>query len=77
MKLADFRGLDFQAAFEGTSASAAPKDVGTRDEKLPKSLCLSQYYTISNKNRRAKVTFNIDSICYFSSSLVITYYKIN
>jgi hypothetical protein len=41
MKPMDFGGLDCQAAFEGTSSSAAFEDIGTRDENLPRNLCLS------------------------------------
>ena len=44
MKPMDFGGLDYQAAFEGTSASAVPEDIRTCDEDLPRNLCLSQYY---------------------------------
>src|SRR5205085_9745685 len=71
MKPMDFGGLDCQAAFEGTSASAAPEDIGTLNEKLPMNLCLSQYYAVSRKNCRAKVSFDIDSTCCFPTSLAI------
>jgi len=77
MKPADLRNVDCQGAFEGTSCFAAPEDIGTRDENLPKNLCLSQHYSTSNKNRRAKVTFDIDSICCFPSSLGIARRGIN
>ena len=69
MKPGDYNGLDYQAAFEGASASAAPEDVGTRNENLPKNLCLSQHYIASKKNRRPNITFNINSTCYFPTSL--------
>jgi hypothetical protein len=77
IKPMDFGGLDCQAVFEGTSLLAAPKDVGTRNEKLPRNLCLSQYYATSRKNRPAKVSFNINSTCCFSTSLAIAYQGIN
>ena len=77
MKPMDFGGLDCQAAFEGASTSAAPEDVGTRDEKLPMNLCLSQHYAASRKNRRAKVSFDIDSTCCFPTSLAIARQGIN
>lgn len=59
MKLGDYNGLDYQAAFEGVRTAAAPEDAGTRDENLPKNLCLSQYHIVSKKNRRPEVTFDI------------------
>ncbi|KAF2279842.1 uncharacterized protein EI97DRAFT_438948 [Westerdykella ornata] len=62
-------GLDLKAAFEGTSPSAFPEDVGTPNEKLPRNLCLQQHHHSSNKGRAAKVRFDIDSVCYFPSSL--------
>jgi hypothetical protein len=77
MKPMDFGGLDCQAAFEGTSTWAAPEDIGTRDEKLPMNLCLSQQYDTSRKNRRAKVSFDIDSTCCFPTSLAIARQGIN
>jgi hypothetical protein len=77
MKPGDYNSLDCQAAFEGRSASAALKDVETRNENLPKNLCLSQHYIVSKKNRRAKLMFNIDNICYFSTSLAFARRGIN
>ena len=77
MKPGDYNGLDCQAAFEGTSASAAPEDVGTRNENLPKNLCLSQHHTVSTKNRRAHVTFDINSTCCFLTSLAFALRGIN
>ena len=62
-------GLDLKAAFEGTSPAAYPEDAGTSNEKLPRSLCLQQHYHSSQKGRAAQVTFDIDSICCFPSSL--------
>ncbi len=69
MKPGDYNGLDYQAAFEGASALAAPEDVGTRNENLPKNLCLSQHHIASKKNRRPNTTFDIDSTCCFPTSL--------
>lgn len=77
MKPGDYNGLNCQAAFEGTSISAAPQDVGTRNENLPKNLCLSQHHTISRKNRRPKVMFDIDSTCCFPTSLAFARRGIN
>ena len=77
MKPGDYNGVDFQAAFEGVSASAAPEDIGTRNENLPKNLCLSQHHIVSRKNRRAKVTYDIDSICCFPTSLAFARHGIN
>lgn len=77
MKPGDYNGVDCQAAFEGTSASAAPEDVGTRNENLPKNLCLPQHHIVSKKNRRAKVTFDIDSTCCFPTSLAFARRGIN
>ena len=62
-------GLDLKAAFEGTSPTAFPEDVGTPDEKLPRNLCLQQHHSRSRKGRAAKVRFDIDSVCCFPSSL--------
>ena len=73
----DFGGLDCQVAFEGTSTSAALEDIGTRDENLPRNLCLSQHYATSRKNRFAKVSFDIDSTCCFLTSLAIVRQSIN
>jgi hypothetical protein len=67
MKPTDFAGLDCKAAFEGISSD----DIGTRDENLPRSLCLSQYHTSSRKNRRAIESFDIDSTCCFPTSLAV------
>jgi len=77
MKPGDYNGLDYQAAFEGASASAAPEDVGTRNENLPKNLCLSQHHIASKKNRRPHVTFDIDSTCCFPTSLAFARRGIN
>jgi hypothetical protein len=77
MEPADLRGVDCQSAFEGTSTVAFPEDVGTCDENLPRNLCLPQYYSSSNKNRAAKITFDIDSICCFPTSLGIARQGIN
>jgi hypothetical protein len=71
MKAGDFRGVDCQAAFEGTSPSFAEAD------RLPKNLCLSQQYTTSKKNRRPEVAFDIDSICCFPTSLAFARQGIN
>jgi hypothetical protein len=71
MKPADFDGLDCKAVFEGTSPSAAPEEIGTRDENLPRNLCLSQTHTSSRKNRRAIEAFDIDSTCCFPTSLAV------
>jgi hypothetical protein len=77
MKPGDYNGLDYQAAFEGASAVAAPKDVGTRNENLPKNLCLSQHHIASRKNRRPNVTFDIDSTYCFPTSLAFARRGIN
>jgi len=77
MKPGDYNGLDCQAAFEGASVSAAPEDVGTRNENLPKNLCLSQHHITSKKNRRPNVTFDIDSTCCFPTSLAFARRGIN
>ncbi|KAF2622008.1 hypothetical protein BU25DRAFT_481051, partial [Macroventuria anomochaeta] len=62
-------GIDCQGAFEGTSPIALPDDSGTRNEKLPLSLCMSKYYQSSTTARVPKTTFDIDSLCCFPSSL--------
>lgn len=62
-------GLDLKAAFEGTSLTAFPEDVGTPNEKLPRNLCPQQHHQSSRKGRAAKVRFDIDSVCCFPSSL--------
>ncbi|KAN0095005.1 hypothetical protein V8E51_015716 [Hyaloscypha variabilis] len=77
MRPGDYNGLDCQAAFEGASASAAPEDVGTRNENLPKNLCLSQHHIASRKNRRPNATFDIDSTCCFPTSLAFARRGIN
>jgi hypothetical protein len=65
LKRQDFSGPDYQAAFEGTSPTFPEA------ERLPKSLCLSQHYSASRKGRRPKVTFDIDSVCCFPTSLAV------
>lgn len=70
-------GLDLRGAFEGSSLAASPWDAGTPDENLPKNLCLSQHHGCSPKNRAAQVTFDIDSLCCFPSSLAIARQGIN
>jgi hypothetical protein len=77
MKPVDLRGVDCKGAFEGTSTVAFPEDVGTRDEHLPRNLCLSQHYSSSAKGRTPEVTFDIDSLCLFPSSLAVAYQGIN
>jgi len=62
-------GLDLQAAFEGTSATACPEDVGTLDEGNPLSLCMSTHYTGSRESLAPETTYDIDSLCCFPSSL--------
>jgi hypothetical protein len=77
MKPGDYNSLDYQAAFEGASALAAPEDVRTRNENLPKNLCLSQYYIVSKKNRRPNITFDINSTYCFPTSLAFARRGIN
>jgi hypothetical protein len=77
MKPGNYNSLDCQAAFEGASALAAPENVGTRNENLPKNLCLSQHYVASKKNRRPNTTFNIDSTCCFPTNLAFARRSIN
>jgi hypothetical protein len=77
MKPADINGLDCRAAFEGSDVPVAPQGSETRDEHLPKNLCLPQCHATSKKNRRAKVTFDIDSTCCFPSSLGVARQGIN
>jgi hypothetical protein len=77
IKPMDLGGVDCQAVFEGTSSLSAPKDHGTRNEKLPRSLCLPQRHTSSKKNRAAKVSFDIDSTCCFPTSLAVARQGIN
>jgi hypothetical protein len=77
MKPADINGLDCRTAFEGSDVPAAPEGAETRDEHLPKNLCLSQCHVTSKKNRRAKVTFDIDSTCCFPNSLGVARLGIN
>lgn len=69
MKASDAQGVDCQAAFEGTSARAAPEDVETRNQGLPRNLCLSQHHADSRKRRQPRVTFDIDSTSCFPTSL--------
>jgi len=69
-------GLDLQAAFEGTSATACPEDVGTPDEGNPLSLCMSTHYTGSRESLALKTTYNIDSLYCFPSSLGFACYGI-
>ena len=76
MKARDFRGLDCQAAFEGTSA-LIPEGNQARNENLLKNLCLLQHYASSRKRRQAKVTFDIDSIYFFPTSLAVASRGIN
>jgi hypothetical protein len=73
----DYDGASYQAAFEGVSAAASPQDVGTRNEGLPRNLCLSEHHTASSKNRRPHVTFDIDSTCCFPTSLAFARGGIN
>ncbi|KAK7178038.1 hypothetical protein PSPO01_15917 [Paraphaeosphaeria sporulosa] len=62
-------GLDLKAAFEGTSPTAFPEDVGIPNEELPRNLCLQQLHNSSREGRAAKAMFDIDSVCCFPSSL--------
>ena len=48
-----------------------------RDEHLPKNLCLSQCHVSSKKNRRVKVSFNINSTCAFVNSLGVARQGVN
>jgi hypothetical protein len=77
MKSADINGLDYRAAFEGSDLPADPEDLERRDEYLPRNLCLSQCHVASKKNRRAGVTFDIDSTCCFPNSLGVARLGIN
>lgn len=70
-------GIDLQAAFEGTSTTAFPEDVGTSNEKLPQNLCIQQHHHSSSKHRAAEVSFDIDSVCCFPSSLAFAQKGIN
>jgi hypothetical protein len=72
MKPIDLSGVDYQVVFKGTSLLSAPEDTATRDKKLPRSLYLSQLYVLSKKNRLVQVSFNINSTCYFPTSLAVT-----
>ncbi|KAH7371317.1 hypothetical protein BKA64DRAFT_587465, partial [Cadophora sp. MPI-SDFR-AT-0126] len=72
MKLIDFSSLDCQVVFKGTSILAAPKNIKTRDKKLPINLYLLQYYITNRKNRCTKVLFNINSTYYFPISLAFS-----
>ena len=69
MKPMDVDGMGCRAAFEGSEIPAAPAGTTARDEHLPKNLCLSRCHTISKKNRRPKVAFDIDSTSCFITSL--------
>jgi hypothetical protein len=77
MKPADINGLDCRTAFEGSDAPTAPDGAEVRDEYLPRNLCLSQCHNASKKNRRAEVTFDIDSTCCFANSLGVARLGIN
>lgn len=77
MKPADINGLDCRMAFEGSDIPAAPTGTEPHDEHLPKNLCLSQCHITSKKNRRAKVSFDIDSTCCFANSLAVARLGIN
>ena len=66
------KGLNLKAIFKGTSLTAYPKDASTRDKNLLRSLYLGQHYNCSKKERSAGVTFNVDSVYYFPSSLAFT-----
>ncbi|KAN0089768.1 hypothetical protein V8E51_020028 [Hyaloscypha variabilis] len=57
--------------------NAAPEDVRTRNENLPKNLYLSQHHIASRKNRRPNATFDIDSTCCFPTSLAFARRGIN
>ncbi|KAF2176506.1 hypothetical protein K469DRAFT_813152 [Zopfia rhizophila CBS 207.26] len=77
MKPVDLHSLNCQSAFEDTTTSAFPRGIGSRDENLPRNLCLSQHHSVSKKNRSAEITFDIDSICSFPNSLGVTQQGIN
>jgi len=77
MKPMDFDGSRYRAAFEGSDIPAAPAGTETHDEHLPRNLCLSQCHTVSKKNRRPKVAFDIDSTCCFITSLGVARQGIN
>jgi hypothetical protein len=69
MKPADLPvGLDCRSAFEGIRPASY---TSTPDESLPRNLCLLQHHACSLKNRAPTVTFDIDSLCCFPSSLGI------
>ena len=63
------KGLNLKAVFKGTSLTVYPKDASIYNKNLPYSLYLGQHYNCSKKERSAGVTFNVDSVCYFPSSL--------
>ncbi|KAH8799373.1 hypothetical protein F5884DRAFT_869282 [Xylogone sp. PMI_703] len=77
MKATDLREADCQAAFEGVILPASPRDNQTPDDRLPRNLCLSTYYTASKKNRRPKIAHDIDSMCCFPKSLGVARNGIN
>jgi hypothetical protein len=77
MKPVDLSSVDFRGAFEGTSTPAFPNNARTQDSCLPRNLCLSQHYSSSNKGRVANVTFDINSLCSFPSSLAVAQQGIN
>ncbi|KFZ11857.1 hypothetical protein V501_04537 [Pseudogymnoascus sp. VKM F-4519 (FW-2642)] len=77
MKAADYEGADCQAAFEGTSPRAGLGESPSRNDGLPRNLCMSQHHTVSKKNRQPNVTFDIDSICCFPTSLAASRRGIN
>jgi hypothetical protein len=77
IKPGDYNSLDCQAVFKGASALAAPEDIGTRNENLPKNLYLLQHYITSKKNRRPNITFDINSTCCFPTSLAFARRGIN
>ena len=77
MEPADVRGVDCRSAFEGMRTAGLSNDVRTGSENLPRNLCLSQRHSSSNKNRAAKTTFDIDSLCCFPTSLRVARQGIN
>ncbi|KFZ15728.1 hypothetical protein V502_05438 [Pseudogymnoascus sp. VKM F-4520 (FW-2644)] len=77
MKATDYEGANCQAAFEGTNPRASREESPSRNDGLPRNLCLSQHHTTSRKKRQPKVTFDIDSTCCFPSSLAVARRGIN
>jgi hypothetical protein len=77
MKPGDYNSLDYQVTFEGASALAAPKDVGTQNENLPKNLYLLQHYITSKKNRCLNTMFNINNTYCFPTNLAFAKRGIN